>query len=56
MINLKKLTENHSYAENQIPFKREICDKEFKSNNCLQKHFNVDDNLEVEHRFILKVN
>ena len=44
MNNLKKPTEN------QIPFKREICDKEFKSNNCLQKHFNVDHNLEVEHR------
>ena len=44
MNNLEKPTED------QIPFKCEICDKEFKSNNGLKKHFNVVHNLEGEHQ------
>ena len=29
------------HGQNQISFKCEICDKEFKNNKCLKNHFNI---------------
>ena len=45
MDNQKKL------GKNQIQFKCEICDNEFKNKNTLKKHFNnTHNNLEKEHK------
>ena len=41
---------NKSRRQNQIPFKCEICDKEFKSNNSLIYHFNSTHKMMGEHK------
>ena len=38
------------HEKTKITFKCEICDKEFKNNNGLKKHFNVVHNFVKEHQ------
>ena len=45
MADLNKLRE-----QQQNPLKCEICDREFKSNNTLKKHFNIVHRLIKEHQ------